>query len=82
MILPEAGGIGLIGVGFMPMCIRAEEDKAGVFGWDEMDRIAKQILEVKKEKPFFVRDTEDDAKDPALRVCQTEKARKKLGTHL
>ena len=48
VILPEAGGIGLIGVGFMPMCIRAEEDKAGVFGWDEMDRIAKQILEVKK----------------------------------
>ena len=48
LILPEAGGIGLISVGFMPMCIRAEEDKAGVFGWDEMGRIAELILEVKK----------------------------------
>lgn len=48
LILSEAGGVGLISVGFMPMCIRATADKAGVFGWDEMDRIAELILEVKK----------------------------------
>ena len=46
--LDEAGGIGIIAVGFMPICVRATETEAGVFGWDEMDRIAEAVKEVKK----------------------------------
>jgi len=46
--LEEAGGIGFIGLGYMPTCVRATEGKAGVFGWDELDRIEMKIKEVKQ----------------------------------
>ena len=45
--LDEAGGIGIIAVGYPPDCIGAAEGKAGVFLWDEMERIEKRIKEVK-----------------------------------
>ena len=45
----EAGGIGFIGVGYMPVCVRATETSAGVFGWDEIERIEKAIAEVKSK---------------------------------
>lgn len=47
--LEEAGGIGFIGIGYMPVCIRATEMAAGVFGWDELERISDQIKHVKSK---------------------------------
>jgi poly-gamma-glutamate synthesis protein (capsule biosynthesis protein) len=49
LYLSEAGGIGIIAVGYPPDCIGAAEEKAGVFLWNEMDRIEKRIKEVKKK---------------------------------
>lgn len=45
--LEEAGGIGFVGVGYMPTCVRATEDSAGVFGWDELEKIGKVIKQIK-----------------------------------
>ena len=45
----EAGGIGIIAVGYPPECIGAAEGKPGVFLWNEMERIEKRIKEVKKK---------------------------------
>lgn len=46
--LDEAGGIGFIGVGYMPTCVRATNEKAGVFGWDELELIQEKIKKVKE----------------------------------
>ena len=45
--LPEAGGIGIIAVGYRPDCVTASEEKPGVFAWDDMERIEARIKEVK-----------------------------------
>ncbi len=45
--LEEAGGIGIIAVGYRPDCIGAAEGKAGVFPWDDMERIEARIKEIK-----------------------------------
>ena len=50
----EAGGIGFIGVGYMPTCVRATETSAGVFAWDEIERIGKAIAEVKNKSRWCV----------------------------
>lgn len=47
--LPEAGGIGLIGVAYMSECIPATATEPGVFRWNDMERIAARIAEVKKK---------------------------------
>ena len=47
--LDEAGGIGILAVGYRPDCIGASEDGAGVFLWDEMERIEARIREVKQK---------------------------------
>ena len=47
--LSEAGGIGILSVGYMPECIRATDTEPGVFGWDHMERIAARIAEVKSK---------------------------------
>ena len=48
VILNEAGGIGLIGVGYQRGCKPAGEDKAGCLNWSDYDLIQKRINEVKK----------------------------------
>ena len=45
--LPEAGGIGIIAVGYRPDCIGATEETPGVFPWDDMERIEARIKEIK-----------------------------------
>lgn len=49
LYLSEAGGIGIIAVGYPPDCIGAAEEKHGVFLWNEMERIEKRIKEVKEK---------------------------------
>ena len=48
VILPEAGGIGLIAVGYQRGCKPAGEKKAGCFSWSDMEAIAAVIADVKK----------------------------------
>ena len=48
LIVEGAGGIGIIGVGYMPTCVRAGEGTAGVFGWDEDEVLRRRIREVKE----------------------------------
>lgn len=45
--LDEAGGIGMFGVSYMAECIPATDTQAGIFRWDDMDRIAARIAEIK-----------------------------------
>ncbi len=47
--LDEAGGIGMVGIGYMPVCVRATETEAGVFGWDELERIGQVIKQIKSK---------------------------------
>ncbi|MBP3591930.1 MAG: CapA family protein [Clostridia bacterium] len=47
LYLDEAGGIGIIAVGYPPDCIGATEEKPGVFLWNYMERIEKRIREIK-----------------------------------
>lgn len=48
VILPEAGGIGIIGVGYQRACRKAGEDTPGCLSWSDMETIRKAIDEVKK----------------------------------
>ena len=48
LILDEAGGIGLLGVGYRRGCKPAGEDKAGCLLWNEMDIIAEEIRAIKQ----------------------------------
>ncbi|MBR6452565.1 MAG: CapA family protein [Lachnospiraceae bacterium] len=49
VIFPEAGGIGLLGVGYQRACRKADEQTPGCFSWSDMDRIGRVIGEIKKE---------------------------------
>ena len=49
LYLDEAGGIGIIAVGYPPDCIGATEEKPGVFLWNYMERIEKRIKEIKEK---------------------------------
>ena len=48
VILDEAGGIGLLGVGYRRGCKPAAEDKGGCLLWNEMDIIREGIAAIKK----------------------------------
>lgn len=48
VILPEAGGIGLFGVGYQRACRAAGEDKAGCYSWSDLESIQRTIHEIKK----------------------------------
>ncbi|MBO7364720.1 MAG: CapA family protein [Lachnospiraceae bacterium] len=48
VILQEAGGIGLFGVGYRRACREAGPDKAGCFSWNDMDGILEVIREIKR----------------------------------
>ncbi len=48
VIINEAGGIGLIGVGYRRGCKPAGEDKAGCFNWSDLPLIEEKIKEIKK----------------------------------
>ncbi len=48
VILDEAGGIGMIGVGYQRACRKALEDTPGCLSWSDMETIKQAIDEVKK----------------------------------
>ncbi len=47
ILLDEAGGIGIIAVGYRPDCIAADKQRSGVFAWDDMERMQARIEEIK-----------------------------------
>ncbi len=47
VILNEAGGIGLFGVGYQRACRKADENKAGCYSWSDLDEIQNTINEIK-----------------------------------
>ena len=47
VIIDEAGGIGMIGVGYQRACRKAGEDTPGCFSWSDLNRIRERIAEVK-----------------------------------
>ena len=47
VILNEAGGIGLFGVGYQRACRKADEGKAGCYSWSDLDAIQNTINEIK-----------------------------------
>ncbi len=48
VIIQEAGGIGMIGVGYQRACRKADDDSAGCFSWSDAGRIRSRIAEIKK----------------------------------
>ncbi len=48
IILNEAGGIGMFGVGYQRACRKAGDDTAGCFSWSDMENIKRTIEEIKK----------------------------------
>ncbi len=48
VILQEAGGIGMFGVGYQRGCKKAGEDVPGSFPWNDMEAIRKVIADIKK----------------------------------
>ena len=48
LTLPEAGGIGMFGVGYQRACRKATENEAGCFSWSDLDAIRDVITEIKK----------------------------------
>ena len=47
VIIDEAGGIGLFGVGYQRACRKADVDKPGCYSWSDLDAIQNTINEIK-----------------------------------
>lgn len=48
VIINEAGGIGLFGVGYQRACRKADENKAGCYSWSDLEAIQQTINNIKK----------------------------------
>lgn len=48
VILNEAGGIGMIGVGYQRACRKADENKPGCYSWSDLEAIQDSIKDIKK----------------------------------
>lgn len=49
IFIDEAGGIGMFVVAYQAECIPATETSAGIFRWDDTERIARLISEIKSK---------------------------------
>ncbi len=47
VIIDEAGGIGIFGVGYQRACRKADIDKPGCYSWSDLDAIQKTIADIK-----------------------------------
>lgn len=48
LIIDEAGGIGMFGVGYQRACRKADDETPGCFSWSDLDRIRQTITDIKK----------------------------------
>ncbi len=49
VIINEAGGIGMFGVGYQRACRKADIDKPGCYSWSDLDAIQKTIKDIKSK---------------------------------
>lgn len=49
VIFPDAGGIGMFGVGYQRACRKADENKAGCYSWSDLDAIQETINKIKAQ---------------------------------
>ena len=49
VILDEAGGIGMFGVGYQRACRKADIDKPGCYSWSDLDAIQETINDIKSK---------------------------------
>ncbi len=49
VIINEAGGIGMFGVGYQRACRKADEEKPGCYSWSDLDAIQETINEIKSK---------------------------------
>ena len=49
VILDEAGGIGMFGVGYQRACRKADIDKPGCYSWSDLDAIQETISDIKSK---------------------------------
>lgn len=49
VVINEAGGIGMFGVGYQRACRKADTDKPGCFSWSDLDEIEKLIKDIKSK---------------------------------
>ncbi len=49
VILNEAGGIGMFGVGYQRACRKADENTPGCYSWSDLEEIQKSIDEIKQK---------------------------------
>ncbi len=54
VILDEAGGIGMIGVGYQRACRKADENTPGCFSWSDLDLIRDRIETVKRSNRWCI----------------------------
>lgn len=54
VIIDEAGGIGMIGVGYQRACRKASEDTPGCFSWSDMEGIRDAIADIKKHCRYCI----------------------------
>lgn len=54
VIIDEAGGIGMIGVGYQRACRKASEDIPGCFSWSDMEGIRDAIADIKKHCRYCI----------------------------
>ena len=48
VVLDEAGGIGILGCGYMPSCIAATDAEAGTLAWTDLDHIKETIGKIQE----------------------------------
>ncbi len=71
VILNEAGGIGMFGVGYQRACRKAGEDLAGCFSWSDMENIKKAIEEIKKSCRWCIVVAHGGEEFTSLPTCYT-----------
>ncbi len=71
VIFDEAGGIGLIGVGYQRACRKASDDVPGCLSWSDMDLIQAKIDDVKKQCKWCVIVAHGGEEFTALPTCYT-----------
>ncbi len=49
VIIDEAGGIGMFGVGYQRACRKADVDKPGCYSWSDLDAIQRTIDDIKSK---------------------------------
>lgn len=54
ILLNEAGGIGMIGVGYQRACRKADDTTPGCFSWSDLDRISQSISDIKANNRWCI----------------------------